>query len=56
METLHERKMARARGGHGGIPKYGEISITIKNVSNHQMISSSFESQFHLPALPPTHH
>lgn len=39
--------MARAKGGQNGIPKYGEISIPIKNVSNllqYKVLFNSFSS------------
>lgn len=55
METLHDRKMARSKGGQGGIPKYGEQSVAIKNVSNH-LQSKLFLSKYNLPALPSTQH
>jgi phosphoinositide-3-kinase, regulatory subunit 4 len=33
METLKERKLARAKAGEGGIPRYGEMSPSIRTVS-----------------------
>lgn len=57
METLYERKIARAKGGQGGIPKYGEISIPIKNVSIPLgWIKVMLLINFHPPAFPTTHH